>query len=66
MPIRAAIDDFLAHDHVVFVGVARDPKAFPDVVYRHLRGAGRTLPAVNASTGTSEIEGDARRRRLAA
>lgn len=56
MPTRAAIDDFLDQEHLAFVGVSRDPKAFSRAVYRDLRDHGYVLSPVNWSA--DEIEGD--------
>ena len=57
MPSRAAIDDFLAQDHLAFVGVSHDPKEFSASVYRELRDRGYELHPVNPHA--AEIEGDA-------
>ncbi len=58
MPSRAVIDDFLAQQHVAFVGVSRDDKQFANAVYRHLRDGGRTLYPVNGPAEGAAIEGD--------
>jgi predicted CoA-binding protein len=58
MPSRALIDDFLAQDHLAFVGVSRNPKDFANAVYRQLRDGGRTMYPVNASCHEPELEGD--------
>ena len=65
MPTRATIDDFLAQGHLAFVGVSREPKAFANAVYRHLRDGGRTMYPVNRSEETAAIEGDEAFHRLA-
>jgi predicted CoA-binding protein len=56
MPSRAAIDDFLAQDHLAFVGASRDPKEFANSVYRKLREGGRTMYPVHREA--DEVEGD--------
>lgn len=56
MPSRAAIDDFLAQDHLAFVGASRDPKEFANSVYRKLRDGGRTMYPVHREA--TEVEGD--------
>jgi hypothetical protein len=56
MPARAAIDDFLAQDHLAFVGASRNTKEFANSVYRHLRDNGRTMVPVHRDAPT--IEGD--------
>lgn len=56
MPTRKAIDEFLAQDHLGFVGLSRNPKDFSHAVYRHLRDGGRTLYPVNPNI--DELEGD--------
>src|SRR6478736_6815697 len=56
MPSRAAIDDFLAQDHLAFVGASRNTKEFANSVYRHLREGGRTMVPVHRDAAT--IEGD--------
>lgn len=55
MPTRTAIDDFLAQDHIAFVGISRNPRDFSHAVYRHLRD-GRTLYPVNPNA--DDLEGD--------
>jgi len=66
MPSKHLIDEFLAQEHVAFVGVSRDPKAFANSIYRHLReGGGRTLYPVNHNPDVTTIEGDRAYRRLA-
>jgi uncharacterized protein len=56
MPSRAAIDDFLAQDHLAFVGASRDTKEFANSVYRRLREGGRTMVPVHREADT--VEGD--------
>lgn len=56
MPSRAVIERFLAQDHLAFVGVSRDPKAFANSVYRAMRDAGRTMYPVNPHVAL--VEGD--------
>lgn len=56
MPSRAAIDDFLAQDHLAFVGASRNTKEFANSVYRHLRDGGRTMVPVHR--GADSIEND--------
>lgn len=56
MPSRAAIDDFLAQDHLAFVGASRNTKEFANSVYRHLRDQGRTMVPVHREAVT--VEGD--------
>ena len=63
MPSRAAIDDFLAQDHLAFVGASRNPKEFANSVYRTLREGGRTMYPVHREA--PEIEGDTAFARLA-
>jgi uncharacterized protein len=63
MPRRAVIDEFLAQDHLAFVGVSRDDKEFANAVYRRMRETGRLMYPVNAHADV--IEGDACYRRLA-
>lgn len=58
MPERKTIEDFLAQDHLAFVGVSRDPKQFANAVYRRLRDGGRVLYPVNAAAGGMPLEGD--------
>lgn len=58
MPERRTIDDFLAQQHLAFVGVSRDTKQFANAVYRQLRDGGRTLYPVNPAAGGSALEGD--------
>ena len=65
MPSMQTIDDFLAQEHLAFVGVSRDPKQFANAVYRHLRGGGRTLYPVNRNSEVTTIEGDRSYPRLA-
>jgi uncharacterized protein len=62
---RRTIDEFLAQRHLAVVGVSRDSKKFPNVVYRRLRQGGRTLYPVNSGAGGSPLEGDASYERLA-
>jgi predicted CoA-binding protein len=56
MPTRAAIDDFLAQDHLAFIGVSRNTKEFANSVYRRLREGGRTMYPVHRDAVT--LEGD--------
>jgi predicted CoA-binding protein len=65
MPARSAVEDFLAQQHLAFVGVSRDRKQFANAVYRHLRSSGRTLYPVNVAAEGSNIEGDPSYPRLA-
>lgn len=64
MPDLETIEEFLAQDHLAFVGVSRDSKQFANVIYRQLREGGRTLYPVNSAAEGSPIEGDASYRRL--
>ncbi len=64
MPTRQAIDEFLDHKHLAFVGVSRDPKQFANSIYRRLRDGGRVLYPVNSSNEAVTIEGDVAYRRL--
>ncbi len=57
MPSRAVIDDFLAQEHLAFVGASHDPKEFSATVYRELRDRGYDLHPVNPHA--AEIDGDA-------
>ncbi len=63
MPSRTAIDDFLAQEHLAFVGASRDPKEFANSVYRRLREGGRTMYPVHREA--AEVEGDRAVARLA-
>lgn len=63
MPSRSAIDEFLAQDHLAFVGASRNSKEFANSVYRHLRDGGRTMLPVHREAIT--IEGDTCHRTLA-
>ena len=65
MPSTTLIEDFLAQDHIAFVGVSRNPKEFANAVYRSMRDAGRTLYPVNTDAGGVPIEGDPSYRSLA-
>jgi predicted CoA-binding protein len=65
MPTRSAVEDFLAQQHLAFVGVSRERKQFANTVYRHLRSGGRTLYPVNVAAEGSPIEGDPSYPRLA-
>ena len=56
MATRAAIDDFLAQQHLALVGASRDPKAFSTTVARELRDHGYTIDPVNAEA--DEIDGE--------
>jgi len=56
MPSRAAIEDFLAQDHLAFVGASRNTKEFANSVYRHLRDEGRRMVPVHREAAS--IEGD--------
>jgi predicted CoA-binding protein len=57
MPSRADIDDFLAQDHLAFVGASRNTKEFANSVYRRMRDGGRTLYPVHREAPA--VEGDA-------
>jgi predicted CoA-binding protein len=63
MPSRAVIDDFLAQEHLAFVGASRNSKEFANSVYRKLRDGGRTMYPVHREV--DEVEGDRAYRRLA-
>ena len=65
MPDLETIEEFLAQDHLAFVGVSRDPKQFANMVYRSLRERGRTLYPVNPSADGQLLEGDRSYQRLA-
>jgi predicted CoA-binding protein len=56
MANRAAIDDFLAQEHLALVGASRDPKAFSAIVHRELREHGHHVHPVNPEA--DEIDGD--------
>jgi predicted CoA-binding protein len=56
MADRAAIDDFLAQDHVALVGASRNPKAFSATVHRELRDHGHHVHPVNPEADV--IDGD--------
>lgn len=60
---RRTIDDFLAQDRLAFVGASRDPKAFANALFRHLRDGGRTVIPVHRTA--AELEGAACVRTLA-
>lgn len=56
MPSRAAIDDFLSHDPIAFVGVSRDERSFANAVYRELRTHGHALVPVHPCL--ADVHGD--------
>ncbi len=56
MPSPAVIEDFLAQQHLAFVGASRDTKQFANSVYRKLRDDGRTMYPVHLEADA--IEGD--------
>lgn len=56
MPTRAAIDDFLSHDPIAFIGVSRREKAFANSVYRELHAHGHRLVPVHPTLDA--IDGD--------
>lgn len=64
MPELSVIDEFLAQQHIAFVGVSRDTKQFANSVYRKLRENGITLYPVNPAAG-ADLEGDTCYSRLA-
>ncbi len=66
MPSRAAIDDFLAQEHIALVGVSRDSHSFANDVYRKLRADGRTMYPVNSMATGPTLEGDICYQRLSA
>ncbi|HET6792808.1 MAG TPA: CoA-binding protein [Acidimicrobiales bacterium] len=65
MPSLDVVHDFLDQDHLAFVGVSREPKAFANSVYRRLRQDGRVLYPVNRSPEAATVEGDTAFRALA-
>lgn len=65
MTSHATIDDFLAQDHLAFVGVSRNSKEFANSVYRHLRSTGRVMHPVHRDSSVDSIEGDAAVHRIA-
>jgi predicted CoA-binding protein len=65
VPDRVTIDEFLAQQHLAFVGVSKDSKQFANAVYRNLRGGGRRLYPVNAAAEGKPLEGDISYARLA-
>jgi predicted CoA-binding protein len=65
MPDRQIIEDFLAQDHLAFVGVSRDTKQFANSVYRRLRDGGRVLYPVNPVAHGEPLETDKSYERLA-
>jgi predicted CoA-binding protein len=65
MPDRKIIEEFLAQEHVAFVGVSRDTKQFANAVYRRLKEGGRTLYPVNPAAEGGPLEGDRSYQRLA-
>jgi predicted CoA-binding protein len=52
----AIIDDFLAQQHLAFVGVSHEPKEFSATVYRELKAHGYELHPVNPHAET--VDGD--------
>ncbi|MEP2478376.1 MAG: CoA-binding protein, partial [Nitratireductor sp.] len=56
MVSTAVIDDFLAQQHLAFVGVSHDPKEFSAGVYRELKAHGYELSPVNPHA--DEVDGD--------
>jgi predicted CoA-binding protein len=65
MPSKQAIENFLAQEHLAFVGVSRDSRQFANSIYRHLRDGGRTMYPVNRKVKVTTIEGDPAYERLA-
>ena len=65
MPDRQIIEDFLAQDHLAFVGVSRDSKQFANSVYRRRRDGGRVLYPVNPAAHGAPLETDKSYERLA-
>jgi predicted CoA-binding protein len=65
MATHQVIKDYLAQEHIAFVGASREPKRFANSVYRRLRSSGRVLYPVNRSEEAATIEGDVAYRRLA-
>jgi predicted CoA-binding protein len=65
MPERKTIEDFLAQQHLAFVGVSRDSKQFANSIYRRLRSGGRVMYPVNPAADGAAVEGDPSYRRLA-
>lgn len=64
MPDLHDVHDVLAQQHLAFVGVSTDPKAFASTVYRAMRDHGRTMYPVNRHAGAT-LEGDPAYARLA-
>lgn len=56
MPSLFAIEDFLAQQHLAFVGASHEPKEFSATVYRELKSCGYDLTPVNPHA--DEIDGD--------
>lgn len=56
MPDIDTVERFLTEPHVGFVGASRNPKAFANSVYRHLRADGRMMHPVHPAA--TEIESD--------
>ncbi len=57
MVSTAVIDDFLAQQHLAFVGVSHEPKEFSAIVYRVLKAHGYELHPVNPHA--ESVDGDA-------
>lgn len=56
MVSTAVIDDFLAQQHLAFIGVSHDPKEFSAGVYRELKSHGCELSPVNPHA--DQVDGD--------
>ena len=56
MVSTAVIDDFLAQQHLAFVGVSHEPKEFSATVYRELKAHGYELHPVNPHADA--VDGD--------
>jgi len=65
MTSRATIDDFLAQDHLAFIGVSRNSKEFANSVYLHLRSHGRVMHPVHRDPTVTSVEGDGAVSRIA-
>lgn len=64
MPDLHDVHDILDQQHIAFVGVSTDPKAFASTVYRAMRDRGRTMYPVNRHADAT-LEGDPAFARLA-
>ncbi len=65
MPSRQLIEQFLACPYLAIVGVSRDSRQFPNMVFRKLRESGHTLYPVNSHPEVDTLEGETCYHRLA-